>query len=67
MTGISFAIPDSEMKVITVDGGHPIAEVSQPVNSIGILYPAERVDVVVSWPELVVDAETELIVKLDKE
>jgi hypothetical protein len=55
------------MKVIQVDGGQPIVENSKLVNSIGILYPAERVDFVASWPDLVMDTDTEVIVELDNE
>ena len=37
------------------------------VNSVGVLYPAERVDFVVSWPESVVNTDTEIITELDDE
>jgi hypothetical protein len=67
LTGLTFTIPDSEMKVIQVDGGQPVVENSDLVNSIGVLYPAERVDFVVSWPESVVDTDTEVIIELDNE
>ncbi|KUJ15800.1 uncharacterized protein LY89DRAFT_783068 [Mollisia scopiformis] len=66
LTGFSFTIPDVEMKVIQVDGGGQV-ESSELVNSVGVLYPAERVDLVVSWPETVVDTDTKIIVELDKE
>jgi len=65
MTGVSLTIPDSEMNVIQVDGGLPV--VSHPANSVGVLYPAERVDFVVSWSEPVVDTDTEMILTLDAE
>ena len=55
------------MKVIQVDGGQPVAESSDLVNSIGILYPAERVDFIVAWSERVVNIDTEIIIALDKE
>lgn len=67
MTGITFSIPDSDMSLITVDGGNPVAEVSDPVNSVGVLYPGERVDILISWSETFVDSDTEIIVALDKE
>lgn len=60
-------IPDSDIKIIQVDGGHPVAEHSDLVNSVGVLYPAERVDFIISWPESAVDTETEIIITLDKE
>ena len=55
------------MKIIQVDGGLPLAENTDVVNSVGVLYPAERVDFIVSWPEVAIDTETELIIALDKE
>jgi hypothetical protein len=55
------------MEVIRVDGGQPVTGISHPVNSVGILYPAERVDFVVSWSESAVNTETEIIIELDKE
>lgn len=65
MTGISLTIPDSEMKIIQVDGGLPV--VPRIGNSIGILYPAERVDFILEWPESAVSTDTEMIIELDKE
>jgi hypothetical protein len=67
LAGISFAIPDSELEVIKVDGGLPVAKRHATVSSVGILYPAERVDFVLSWPESSADRETEIIIALDKE
>jgi hypothetical protein len=55
------------MRVIQVDGGMPVAENSDLVNAIGVLYPAERVDFILSWPESALDTETEIIIALDKE
>jgi hypothetical protein len=55
------------MKVIQVDGGQSVAENSDRVNSVGVLYPAERVDLIVAWPEEVVNTDTEIIIALDKE
>jgi hypothetical protein len=60
-------MPDSELKIIQVDGGLPVAENHGLVNSVGVLYPAERVDFIMSWPESAVDTETEIIIALDKE
>jgi hypothetical protein len=55
------------LNIIQVDGGQPVFTDSDPVNSIGVLYPAERVDFVVSWPESVTGADTEVIIELDDE
>ncbi len=65
MTGISLTIPDSEMNVIQVDGGPSV--VSHPANSVGVLYPAERVDLVLSWPESAGDLNSEIVIELDAE
>lgn len=65
LTGISFTIPDAEISVIQVDGGRPV--ISHVANSVGVLYPAERVDFVVSWSESVIDADSEIIIALDTE
>ncbi|KAF8849971.1 hypothetical protein BDZ45DRAFT_771129 [Acephala macrosclerotiorum] len=67
LTGISLTIPDSEMKIIQVDGGLPVVGNSHPVNSIGVLYPAERVDLVLAWPKEVQDTDTEIMIELDNE
>lgn len=65
MTGISLKIADSDMKIIQVDGGLPV--VPQIGNSVGILYPAERIDFILSWPKDSVITDTEIIIDLDKE
>ncbi len=48
-----------------MDGGQPAF--GDDANSIGGLYPAERVDVVISWSDPDIDTNTELIVSLDDE
>jgi hypothetical protein len=53
------------MKVIQVDGGQPV--VSNISNSVGVLYPAERVDFVVTWSESDIDTDAEIVITLDKE
>ena len=50
-----------------MDGGLPIAESHSLVNSVGVLYPAERVDILISWPDSAINTETEIIIALDKE
>ncbi|KAH8805453.1 iron transport multicopper oxidase fet3 [Xylogone sp. PMI_703] len=70
LTGLSFTIPDSELIVIGVDGGLPVAantDNTNLINSVGVLYPAERVDFIISWPESNINSDTELIISLDKE
>jgi len=55
------------MNAIQVDGGQPVNGTSHPVNSVGVLYPAERVDFIVAWSEAAVYTDTEIIVELNKE
>jgi hypothetical protein len=69
LTGFSFSIPDAEIQVITHDGGHAIETPvgGGSVNSVGVLYPAERVDFVVSWPKGAEYANSQLTIALDHE
>lgn len=53
------------MKAIQVDGGQGI--ISEVANSIGVLYPAERVDILISWPGPAVSTGSEFIIELDNE
>ena len=47
MSGFNLTLENAEMKVIKVDGGNDIVP-SDSVQSVGILYPGERIDVVTS-------------------
>lgn len=48
MGGYSLSLSQSSMKLITVDGGYPVASTTPTTNTIGVLNPGERVDLVVS-------------------
>ncbi|OJJ51726.1 hypothetical protein ASPZODRAFT_55640 [Penicilliopsis zonata CBS 506.65] len=63
LTGISITIPNAQIQVTHFDGQRITA--SPPVNSVGVLYPGERVDFILSWnrPE----ETSQLIIDLDKE
>ncbi|KAH8892839.1 hypothetical protein GQ53DRAFT_793693 [Thozetella sp. PMI_491] len=63
LTGISFTIADSVMKPVQVDGGQPLD--SHLANTVGVLYPAQRVDFIVSWPKEVYDTDTEVTIVMD--
>ncbi|KAH8900175.1 hypothetical protein GQ53DRAFT_869529 [Thozetella sp. PMI_491] len=65
MAGFSFTIKDAEMDAIQIDGGLPIT--SHTANSIGVLYPAERVDFILRWPDSAADTDSEIIIELDDE
>jgi len=75
MTGVSFTVPDSKINVFQIDGGQavfsdPLASDSSDAskfNSVGILYPGERVDFVLAWSKPDMNTDTEIIIKLDKE
>lgn len=47
VAGLSFAMEDATLQVIEVDGGCPVE--TSPQRSLGILYPGERIDVVLDW------------------
>lgn len=53
------------MKTIQIDGGLPI--VSTDANSVGVVYPAQRVDYILSWPENATGEDTELVISVDGE
>ncbi|TVY90217.1 Laccase [Lachnellula willkommii] len=67
LSGFSFTIPDSEMKIFQVDGGQQVAENDHPANSVGVLYPGERVDFILAWSKSAANTDTEIIIELDKE
>lgn len=46
MAGLNISLPNSHMDVIQIDGGNVIRPIS--ASEIGILYPGERVDIIVS-------------------
>ncbi len=63
IAGITISIGGALMTVLTVDGGAEVA--ARPAAAAGILYPGERMDVLVEWPEG--DVDSRLFVFLDPE
>lgn len=61
LAGLNISIPNANMRVVQIDGGNPI-EPSPAVDSIGVLYPGERIDIVLSS-----DQTTSLAISLDEE
>lgn len=55
------SIPGNSMEVIQLDGGHQISK-GDLVESVGILYPGERMDIVVTN-----GGGSELFITLDHE
>ncbi|ERT01357.1 hypothetical protein HMPREF1624_02602 [Sporothrix schenckii ATCC 58251] len=72
LTGISTTVPDARIDVLTVDGGLPVVVPDDAkavaANSIGVVYPAQRVDYVLSWPDAGATGDgTQLVVTVDGE
>ncbi|OKL62992.1 hypothetical protein UA08_01788 [Talaromyces atroroseus] len=66
MSGISLTVPDADLEVFQVDGGLPVAT-SHTANSIGVLYPGERVDFILSWTDSTSSMELQIEIELDRE
>jgi FtsP/CotA-like multicopper oxidase with cupredoxin domain len=66
LAGITVTIPGSEIKVVQVDGGNHV-EGSAITDSVGIIYPGERVDIIVDWTKCQDEFSSYLIVALDRE
>jgi FtsP/CotA-like multicopper oxidase with cupredoxin domain len=47
LAGISLSMPGASLNVIEIDGGHGVA--GEESSSVGILYPGQRVDLLVKW------------------
>lgn len=62
IAGLSLAVPQATMRPIYVDGGHPVAAMSG--DGIGILYPGERIDLLVTGPA---DRPSRLYISMDPE
>lgn len=65
MTGVTLTMPGASLRVINVDGGLPI--IAEKASSVGVLYPAERMDMIVSWEKNALAKDTALHVQLDNE
>jgi len=59
-----------EMQLITVDGGAKVAENTPTTNAMGILYPGERIDVILDRTASMEDGSdnsNEMSIELDRE
>lgn len=65
MTGITLSIPGAIVNATHLDGSQEVN--SHPANGVGILYPGERVDFTLEWPDNQQELESNLIITLDKE
>ena len=61
MSGLNLTVENAHVQIIKVDGGNDIVS-SDWVESVGILYPGERVDIITSG-----DRATSLTITLDPE
>jgi len=62
LAGVSISIPGIAMTIIEVDGGEQIEP--RKATTLGILYPGQRVDVLVRWPAA---GDDEIQIALDED
>lgn len=65
MTGITLRIPGAIVNATHLDESQELS--SQHAEGVGILYPGERVDFTLEWPEDQQELESSLVIGLDKE
>jgi len=65
LAGFTLSLLGSRISPIQVDGGGKIK--TQNSEAVGILYPGERVDLVVEWDRSSVAEEPQLVIILDQE
>jgi hypothetical protein len=59
-------MPGTQLSAIQVDGGGRLQS-NEGSEAIGILYPGERVDMIVEWDQNPPDQQPHLVVILDQE
>lgn len=65
VAGLSFAMENATLQVIEVDGGCPVE--TSPQRSLGILYPGERIDVMLDWAPADTRKSPHLHIQVDEE
>ncbi|KAI9663915.1 MAG: hypothetical protein M1821_007405 [Bathelium mastoideum] len=66
LAGVTISLPESNLTAIEVDGGNKISPV--PAESVGVLYPGQRVDLSLSWDKNVSHSRTSgLEIALDQD
>ncbi|RDW68218.1 hypothetical protein BP5796_08875 [Coleophoma crateriformis] len=65
IAGLSIDIKNAKLDPFQVDGGFDIAGV--PSDSVGVVYPGERVDLVIQWEENAKAEGSSLTISLDQE
>ncbi|KUJ20809.1 uncharacterized protein LY89DRAFT_611217 [Mollisia scopiformis] len=66
LTGFTMSMSGYTMTVITLDGGNEVAS-APAASSVGVLYPGERMDVIIEKVETENEKEAIMTIKLDKE
>ncbi|EKG22522.1 Multicopper oxidase type 1 [Macrophomina phaseolina MS6] len=66
LAGFTLSIPGAAMQVIEVDGGNAVTSDSENDTSVGSLYPGQRADLILSWPEDTLEA-SKISITLDGE
>jgi hypothetical protein len=66
LAGINMSIQRAKMTTVQLDGRQRIAN-AEVVDSIVILYPAERMDVIVHWGDGEQKSDAVLTISLDNE
>ncbi|KAI9717575.1 MAG: hypothetical protein M1828_007136 [Chrysothrix sp. TS-e1954] len=65
LAGFALSISDASMTAVTLDGAHEIE--GRSAQTVGFLHPGERVDILVSWPHVIVpESRSELHVELEE-
>jgi hypothetical protein len=65
LAGFNLRLSSGTLKPLTVDGGCPITATAS--DSVGILYPGERMDALVMWDGGLDSSEARLHISLDSE
>jgi hypothetical protein len=66
LTGFTLSVPQAGMRVIQVDGGNPVTKTPR-AESVGVLYPGERLDLIAERTSDESATPSTLIVSLDRE
>lgn len=65
LAGFSVQMSSAKLRAVIVDGGYPI--VADSADSVGIIYPGERVDLIVDWSADAASHGPHLHISLDPE
>lgn len=65
--GFSMAVSTGSLQPITVDGGYPVNNETASAKAIGLLYPGERIDLVLDRTTGYAKLPANLTIELDRE